>query len=62
MATKKKPKNDRGWEVLRMRAAGTVSLGIVYAADVATAIEKAAEQHSVPEALRSRLVARPWLG
>ena len=62
MAPKKKAKQEmRGWQVFRMRGAGAVSLGIVYAVDEAAAVEKAAEQYAVPKALQSRLVARPWL-
>jgi hypothetical protein len=61
MSGKKKPKKEVGWQVFRMRGAGMTSLGIVYAQDEAGAVEKAAEQYSVPDAARNRLVARPWL-
>lgn len=60
MSGKKKSKKEVGWHVFRMRGAGLTSLGIVYAEDETTAIERAAEQYSVPEAFRNRLVARPW--
>jgi hypothetical protein len=47
--------------VFRKRGAGLNSLGIVYAVDETEAVEKAAEEHAVPEILRNRLVAKPWL-
>jgi hypothetical protein len=61
MPRKTKPKDETGWQAFRMRGASLQSLGIVYAADEAAAIEKAAEQYEVPPALQNRIVVRPWL-
>ena len=60
MQGKKNPKKEIGWNVLQMRGAGTVSLGVVYAAEETDALKKALEQFDIRPELQNQIIVRPW--
>jgi hypothetical protein len=54
MPSRKKLQKETVWNVLRMRGGGTVSLGLVYAAD------EAVERFAIRPELQSRIIVCPW--
>jgi hypothetical protein len=59
-AKRKKPQKETGWNVLRIRGSGTVSLGLVDAVDETDAFKKAVERFAIRPELQGRIIVRPW--
>jgi hypothetical protein len=55
MPSRKKPQKETGWNVLRMRGSGTVSLGLIYAVDETDALKKAVERFAIRPELKAGL-------
>jgi hypothetical protein len=53
------PPQVKSWSIYRLRGTPAAFVGIVYAADEKTALEKAIEEFKIEPAQRWRIIAKP---
>jgi hypothetical protein len=53
------PPQDKSWSIYRLRGTPAAFVGIVYAPDEKTAIERAVQEFKIDPAQRWRIIAKP---